>query len=164
MKPGSKTKRSGMIWWSAMKQEQILCHAPRRMRHVVLKPPGQGIEDCARYILHIHGGWNRKLLISLGHFAHLGLMKPRFPSSFTPVCACRRPAPLGEVTSLIDRFPPRRRVPTYALCGLTKVSPICGRQPQSPTPSFRRRATATLVLSLPTAAHRESLFAHPATG
>ncbi len=29
------------------------------------------------------------------------------------------------------------------------------RQPQRPAPSILRRATATLVLSLPTAAHRE---------
>lgn len=61
---------------------------------------------------------------------------------------------MGEVTSLMDRFPPRRRVPNYALCRLTRVSTICGRQPQRPAPSFRHRATATLVLSLPTAAHR----------
>src|SRR5260370_39424685 len=47
----------------------------------------------------------------------------------------------GEVTSLMDRFPPRRRVPNYALCRLTRVSTICGRQPQTPTPSTLHRAT-----------------------
>src|SRR5215472_5706245 len=96
-------------------------------------------------------------------FGFACVMKPCLSSSCTQACTCRQPAPLGEAPSLRDRLPPRRRVPTYAPCRLTRVSPPaagnCSDLPRRPSP-----ATATLVLSLPTATHRAYLCLHPATG
>src|SRR5713226_4243193 len=68
----SPARSSRMRGRSAGDRQQILRHATRRKRHVILKPPGQEAENCSREKLHLHSRWEGEVLIGRGPCAHVG--------------------------------------------------------------------------------------------
>ena len=55
-----------------MGREQVLRHLMWGKRHVMLKPPGQEAESCARDKVCMHSNGNRELLMGHRYFLHFG--------------------------------------------------------------------------------------------